>query len=289
METVSLPESLVIVRHPYSVQNAALDLLNYIFDPFGSKRELELPLNYLLENLGIEEILTEIDTLRECAAISDKFVSVYLSENPYIRGKIDKIRKVAIIPDADIWITNYGVWQAIKTGNFLAKKDPFDVCISSEHTRNLQMDAYFDSQFKYKYKTITDERLRERNFGIFHGLTDKEIKKRDPTAYDNWNRLGRYSYRPPGGENYPDVERRVKTFLEELSKNYGGKNILVLTHQITQKMFKKVLEDLNEEKVLKLQIPNCGIHEYKHCGNKMKLEFNGKTYTPEHYEPDYDI
>jgi len=38
----------------------------------------------------------------------------------------------------------------------------------------------------------------------------------------------------PNGESYKDVEKRVKSFLDDLMKNYSGKNVAIVGHRAPQ-------------------------------------------------------
>ncbi|MBU4299913.1 histidine phosphatase family protein [archaeon] len=125
---------------------------------------------------------------------------------------------------------------------------------------------------EYDLKTVIDERLGEKNFGIFYGLTDKEIKKRNLLEYRRWSAEGRYRYRPPEGESYIDVRARIEGFMKDKGQDWNGKNVLVITHQVPYKMFRAIIEGLDEEAVLNLpHTPNCGIQEYQLRGGKLEL------------------
>jgi hypothetical protein len=72
---------------------------------------------------------------------------------------------------------------------------------------------------------------REKEFGRLHGLLPRNIKERFPIEYAARERDGKYWYRFPGGENYPDVEMRISSFIEKISRQYAGRSLLIITHQ----------------------------------------------------------
>jgi broad specificity phosphatase PhoE len=72
---------------------------------------------------------------------------------------------------------------------------------------------------------------REKEFGRLHGLLPRNIKERFPIEYAARERDGKYWYRFPGGENYPDVEMRLSSFIEKISRQYPGRSLLIVTHQ----------------------------------------------------------
>ncbi|KAF2077710.1 hypothetical protein CYY_000957 [Polysphondylium violaceum] len=189
------------------------------------------------------------------------------------------------VRDADIQLTEIGVWQAIQCGKYLAQTGKFDIVFASPYLRTRETALHILSQFDYKPKLWIESTLREREFGIVHGLTEAIIKERYPNEYMVRNRDGKYYYRPSNGESCMDVELRVHSFLEKVSRRYAGKSILIITHQIPYKSFRVLFEHLDEEGVVALEnVYNCGIQEYildttKSEDGRMKLKhFNFKCY-----------
>lgn len=75
----------------------------------------------------------------------------------------------------------------------------------------------------------TDERLRERNMGIFQGLTFDEIARRYP---DESGRLktATVDYIPTGGESADQTRQRAWTALNEFADGHPGQEIAVISH-----------------------------------------------------------
>jgi len=197
------------------------------------------------------------------------------------------IQKLTSIRDADIKLTQLGMAQATETGKFLEKYPKFDVCFCSPYRRTIETTRQIVSEFKDKLLCFQDNRLREKEFGRLIGMDEKTVKERFPIEYEARERDGKYWYRFPGGENYPDVEFRVQSFLEFLCSDFCGKSILVVTHQVPYKMFRAVLHHLNEKQVLDLEnVHNCGIQEYvldrsKSSNGRLTLKsFNLIAYNP---------
>ena len=71
--------------------------------------------------------------------------------------------------------------------------------------------------------------LRERNFGIWEGLTFTEIKERYPLEFKAWaeNPL---KYNPIGGESTLDMGLRVTRAIENIVESHPGKEIAVIAH-----------------------------------------------------------
>ena len=110
---------------------------------------------------------------------------------------------------------------------------------------------------------IIDERLREREFGIFDRLTGVGIRERFPEEAAHRRRLGKFYHRPPGGESWADVILRLRSMLNTINLHFADRRVLVVCHQVVVLCFRYNLEELNEEEILRIdkqsEILNCGI------------------------------
>lgn len=74
---------------------------------------------------------------------------------------------------------------------------------------------------------VTDDNLREINFGVFDGKTAKEIEKEYPTEWKSW--IDDYEcYRIPEGECLKDMLDRVKGFIDSIKNNEG--TCIIVSH-----------------------------------------------------------
>ena len=64
---------------------------------------------------------------------------------------------------------------------------------------------------------ITDERLRERSFGIFEELTREQCSEKYPESFENFQNNPLF-YKIPLGESFDQVCERVWDFLEEITE-----------------------------------------------------------------------
>lgn len=97
--------------------------------------------------------------------------------------------------------------------------------------KNIKFDKVFSSPLKRAYKTaeiicdnniIKDERLIERCNGELEGKLKTEIKEEIDFNDPLETRLGI--------ESIVDFRKRIKDFFEDITNNYKGKNILIVTH-----------------------------------------------------------
>ncbi|WP_313544020.1 histidine phosphatase family protein [Leifsonia aquatica] len=93
-----------------------------------------------------------------------------------------------------------------------------------------------------------DERLRDRELGILDALTSRGVEARlpDEAARRRW--LGKFYYRPPGGESWTDVALRLRSFALELG-GADGRTVLLFTHDAVVSLFLYVLLGWTEEQL----------------------------------------
>lgn len=84
-------------------------------------------------------------------------------------------------------------------------------------------------------------RLRECNYG---DLTQKQSEIIDA------QKPQRISTPFPHGESYTQTTARMKSFLDDLKKNYDGKRVMVIGHRATQYGIEHVLNGVPLEKLV---------------------------------------
>ncbi|HUD73313.1 MAG TPA: histidine phosphatase family protein [Dongiaceae bacterium] len=155
--------------------------------------------------------------------------------------------------DVDVPLTAFGKRQADEVGQALAKgHPPFDVAYVSPYRRTRETAAIACARLEPSPVEVMEERLREREFGILEGLTKKGLRAIHPQEHERRLKVGKYYYRPPGGESYPDVNLRVHSFLGTLVREHAGQRVLVVTHSVVVLSFRRLIERLEEDKVLEL-------------------------------------
>ena len=120
---------------------------------------------------------------------------------------------------------------------------------------------------KAEYRpTVLDERLREREFGVFDGLTPLGIAEKFPEEAAHRAKLGKFYHRAPGGESWADVILRLRSALNTINLQYAGKRVLVVGHQVVVMCLRYILEELTEEELMALnrqgELLNCGISAF---------------------------
>lgn len=112
-------------------------------------------------------------------------------------------------------------------------------------------------------KLIEDDRMIERGYGKLQGKTHYEIVKKYGTKmYDAWHRG--FNTRPPKGESFADVEKRVKEFIKDLFNfmSENKVNVAISAHGNSIRLFRKIIEKASEEEAVKWFIPYDTYFEY---------------------------
>jgi len=116
-------------------------------------------------------------------------------------------------------------------------------------------------------KPTPDERLREKEFGILDRLTRHGIVERYPELASQRAHVGKFYFRPPGGESWCDVILRLRSLIDTLVREHRGERVLIVSHQVVVNCLRYLLERMSEADILEidrqLDVPNCSITSYE--------------------------
>ena len=84
-----------------------------------------------------------------------------------------------------------------------------------------------------------DHAFRERNVGVFEGLTQQEARDRFPELWRN-NVTRQWHDAPPGGETIAEVVERVSEGLCQIHKRYAKMNVALIAHGFVAKVARAV-------------------------------------------------
>ncbi len=114
---------------------------------------------------------------------------------------------------------------------------------------------------------LCDERLREKEFGILDRLTVLGIRQKYPELAEQRAHVGKFYFRPPGGESWCDVILRLRSVIEMITREYRRDRVLVVAHQVTVNCMRYLLERKSEAEILEIDrqadVPNCGVTAYE--------------------------
>src|SRR5690606_13235189 len=89
-----------------------------------------------------------------------------------------------------------------------------------------------------------DERLREKEFGVLDRYTRKGIIDKFPDLAEQRKLVGKFYFRPPGGESWCDVVFRLRSVLSDLQRNHAGERVMVVAHQVIVNCFRYLIENM---------------------------------------------
>jgi 2,3-bisphosphoglycerate-dependent phosphoglycerate mutase len=175
--------------------------------------------------------------------------------------------------DVDVPLSELGRKQAEAAGRWFAalpREERPELILSSPYIRAKQTAEIICRAGALSggaAHTSVDERLREREFGIFDRLTTLGIRERFPEEAGHRKLLGKFYHRPPGGESWADVILRLRSMLNTINLHYCDRRVLVVCHQVVVLCFRYILEELDEAQILDIdkqaEVLNCGIAEYR--------------------------
>lgn len=146
----------------------------------------------------------------------------------------------------DYALTSRGREQAHITGEYLKERFGdyfFTVYYTSYYRRAKEtMQLLFPHLDKQGFKVYEDPRLAEAQRGIYHTMTKEQITNRFPEELERKQREGLFHFRPLGGENWPDVELRIHSFLGTLHRDYEGDNVVIVVHGHWLILLQRLLE-----------------------------------------------
>ncbi|GAA5785899.1 histidine phosphatase family protein [Chitiniphilus shinanonensis] len=175
--------------------------------------------------------------------------------------------------DMDVPLSELGRRQALALGAWfgqLPSAERPSVVLASPYLRAMQSAQLLLEGAGMAENELTlrhDERLREKEFGLTDRLTKAGIALRYPELAAQRAHVGKFYFRPPGGESWCDVILRLRSVLEMVVREYRRERVLVVGHQVIVNCFRYLLERLDERQILDIDrladVPNCSVTSYR--------------------------
>jgi broad specificity phosphatase PhoE len=112
-----------------------------------------------------------------------------------------------------------------------------------------------------------DERLREKEFGVLDRLTKIGIRRKYPELAEQRAHVGKFYFRPPGGESWCDVLLRLRSVLDTMTREYRRERVLIVGHQVIVNCLRYLLERMDEEEIMAIDrtadVANCSVTSYE--------------------------
>ncbi|MFZ3414931.1 histidine phosphatase family protein [Arthrobacter sp. 3Tela_A] len=150
--------------------------------------------------------------------------------------------------DPDVPLSADGERQAVALGAWLASLP------AEERPDSVWCSPYLRARQTAELAGLSpfrvDERLRDRELGILDLLTSRGVAARYPVEAERKQWLGKFAYRPPGGESWADVALRLRSLLRDLDDAEDGRRVSVVCHDAVILLLRYVCEGLLEAELL---------------------------------------
>ncbi|MFC9788662.1 bifunctional RNase H/acid phosphatase [Rhodococcus sp. NPDC127528] len=167
-------------------------------------------------------------------------------------------------------LTEVGLGQARSAAARLAERGGIAAVVSSPLGRARQTAEAAGAALGLPVRV--HEGLTETDFGQWEGLTFAEASAHDPDLHRRW--LSDTSLRPPGGESFDEVRGRVEGVRDDLTRDYPGQNVLIVSHVTPIKTLLQLALDVGPSLLyrLHLDLASLSIAEfYPDGGSSVRL------------------
>lgn len=169
------------------------------------------------------------------------------------RGGLERIE--IDLRDADVPLSPTGRDQARALGRWLrelADDETPNHLVSSPYERAQETARLAIEEAGLDLRMHTDERIRDRELGILDLLSAAGVRARFPEEDERRAWVGKFYYRPPGGESWADMALRIRSFLSDLEREAteAPRRALVVCHDAVIMLFRYVCEEMTEHEVL---------------------------------------
>jgi len=189
--------------------------------------------------------------------------------------------------EMDIPLSETGFEQSVRLGRWFGSRSPKPTVIftspylrTAESSRLIAENAGLED-----IEIIHDERIRERELGIFDRLTWRGSVEKYPEECAKRTEIGKFYYRPPGGESWCDVALRVRNFWRDLCLDHQEEHILIVTHEVVVRIFRYVVEKMTEQEILAIDaasdVENGAVTGYEFDAKRNKFTLELDNYLPE--------
>jgi len=188
------------------------------------------------------------------------------------------------VRDVDTPLSELGRRQAVALGRWFCTMPPArkpKIVLCSPYMRAVETTELLLDAADVGANAIThqrDERLREKEFGLLDRLTKLGIRQKYPELAEQRAHVGKFYFRPPGGESWCDVILRLRSLLDTLTREYRREHVLIVAHQVIVNCLRYLFERMSEEQILAIDraadVPNCSVTSYEfdpHAGRAGKL------------------
>jgi 2,3-bisphosphoglycerate-dependent phosphoglycerate mutase len=190
------------------------------------------------------------------------------------------------VNDSTVELTDVGSEQAIAFGKWSGDQPrdrlPTHVAVSPYARARETARLILETSGLETLPLTVDERLRDREQGVLDRMTGAGLRSQFPDEAARRDYVGKFWYRPSGGESWADVATRMRAWLLEVRLVMTGERVLVVTHDVPILVARYILENLTADAAASYsgQLRNCSLTSFRARpdASGMELEaFNDTT------------
>lgn len=171
---------------------------------------------------------------------------------------------------ADSPLTARGIGQAQALGRRLVAES-LGVAYSSDLGRAVETARLALASHAVELRLT--EALRERDVGLFSGLTGYEVQDRYAEALALRRTDGTLDWAPPDGESFRQVLGRTLPALRAIAAEWAGQTAFIVTHGGVIRLLAAYAQGEDWEHVYTRHPSNCGLSEFHwHADGSLSLE-----------------
>ncbi|PPG49649.1 histidine phosphatase family protein [Rathayibacter sp. AY2B3] len=183
--------------------------------------------------------------------------------------------------DPDVELSPSGEEQARALGRWLAEEARPASAWTSPYRRASATARLALGEAGIDLRLRPDERLRDRDLGVTDRLTSAGVRARMPEEAARREWLGKFYYRPPGGEAWTDLALRVRAFVDHLAVAAPPGPAILFCHDAVVLVLRYVLEGLSERELLDIgastPVANGSVTRLVRDGDAWRLERFNRT------------
>lgn len=142
-------------------------------------------------------------------------------------GETDWNNERRIQGHTDTPLNASGIAQAEKLAARLASEEKIDALYTSPLAR-ARTSAEIIGR-KLGLQPILDDRLIEKHLGEMEGMSFQEIEQQQPEIAQRW-RESKEHFLLPGEETPQDLQKRIQSFLDEITPRHNGSRVVAVSH-----------------------------------------------------------
>jgi alpha-ribazole phosphatase len=121
-----------------------------------------------------------------------------------------------------------------------------------------------------------EDRFKEVGFGEWEGKSPAQLQQQDAAAYVAFYR-DPLQNRPAGAEPWDQFAVRVSAALDDVSKNFSGQQVLVVTHAGVVRAVAAEVLDASANAAYRISVDNASLSRIRYDGNHYRLEYLNRT------------